>query len=302
MPRGDNMLSRLVAVIICVHLLACASVAGEPETSSISQETTQAQNGLATIPVLVLDRHGNPLTDLNQNELELYEGKEEQVIESLTRNPEAPVKIGFLIDRSKSLAGSLAGLKLRDDPNPAEGLLRTGDHAFVVMFTEIATRVCPLISDLGEINEAIHTGVTANPSGGVTSLYDAIFGACGELSTQSGRKAVVILSDMEDDASHHTREEATVLAQRSGIVIYPILLRESGPRSERVSRLIAGQTGGVPFAASGPKALKTAFRSIRADLDGTFIIAYRPKSQGRVSIKVRCTRKGVRIVAPDWRY
>ncbi len=79
------MLSRLVAMITCVHLLACASAAAVPETLSISQETTQAQNGLATIPVLVLDRHGDPLTDLNQNELELYEGKEEQVIESLSR-------------------------------------------------------------------------------------------------------------------------------------------------------------------------------------------------------------------------
>lgn len=305
--EGDNMLSRLAAMIICVHLLAFASVAGEPETSSISQGTTQAQNGLATIPVLVLDRHRNPLTDLNQNELELYEGKEEQVIESLSRDREAPATIGFLIDQSNSVRGSFPQLRLRDDPNPAEGLLRTGDHAFVAMFAERSTLVCPLISDLGEINKAIHSVMTAHPPGGATSLYDAIFWACGELSTQSGRKALIILSDMQDSSSQHTREEATALAQRSGTVVYPIRAGTSPGaawefRRERVCQLIASGTGGVPFAVYPNEALSAAFRRIRADLDSTYVIAYRPKSQGRVSIKIRCTRKGVRIVAPDWRY
>jgi Ca-activated chloride channel family protein len=300
------MLSKPAALFTCVCLSTLVSVAA-PETSSNLQGMTQDPKGLATLPVLVLDRQGNPLTDLNKNELELYEGKEEQVIETLSRNPGAPLKLGVLIDRSKSATGSLLRLKLLDDPNPAEGLLRTGDYALVAMFTEITTSVCPLTKDPGVINKAIHTGVTVNPPGADTSLYDAIFGACGMLSSQSDRKAIIILSDMEDNSSHHTREEATALAQRSGIIVYPVRVGSSAgaageSRREEVCRLIARGTGGVPFAAFEPKALKAAFRSIRADLDGTYIIACQPKSQGSASIKVRCTRKGVKIIAPDRRH
>jgi hypothetical protein len=265
------MLSKPAALFTCVCLSTLVSVAA-PETSSNLQGMTQDQKGLATLPVLVLDRQGNPLTDLNKNELELYEGKEEQVIETLSRNPGAPLKLGVLIDRSKSATGSLLRLKLLDDPNPAEGLLRTGDYALVAMFTEITTSVCPLTKDPGVIN-----------------------------------KAIIILSDMEDNSSHHTREEATALAQRSGIIVYPVRVGSSAgaageSRREEVCRLIARGTGGVPFAAFEPKALKAAFRSIRADLDGTYIIACQPKSQGSASIKVRCTRKGVKIIAPDRRH
>ncbi len=95
------MFSRRAAIIVCVYLsLSGAALAQAPVT-------TQRQDGIANLPVLVLDRDGKPLTDLNQNELELYEGKEERPIESISRTPEVPAKIGFLIDISNSAVGSL---------------------------------------------------------------------------------------------------------------------------------------------------------------------------------------------------
>ena len=118
----------------------------------------------------------------------------------------------------------------------------------------------------------------------------------------SGLKALIVLSDMRDNGSHHTREEATSQAQRSAIVIYPILLGEVQARNGEVAKLFAGQTGGVPFLIEKGKALKEAFGSIRADLDHTYMVAYRPKLKGPNPIKFRCTRKGTRIFAPDRRF
>jgi hypothetical protein len=107
---------------------------------------------------------------------------------------------------------------------------------------------------------------------------------------------------MQDNASYHTPEEAAALAQRSETIIYPILLGEVRTRSEQAANLIASQTGGVPFFVNTGRALKDAFRSIRADLESTYIIAYRPGSQGPAAVKVRCTRRGTKIFAPERRY
>jgi VWFA-related protein len=135
-----------------------------------------------------------------------------------------------------------------------------------------------------------------------------MFWACAEeLSTRSGHQALIILSDMLDNTSNHTREEVLAEAQPSGIVIYPVLLRDTGPggeqsRGERVAKSFADETGGVSFAVHKPEDLKEALRLVRTDLDNTYVIAYRPKSHGPASVKVQCTRKGVKIIAPERRY
>jgi len=107
---------------------------------------------------------------------------------------------------------------------------------------------------------------------------------------------------MQDNTSDHTRDEVLTHAQRSGIVVYPIPLRETSSWAERVVQSLADETGGLPFMVYKPEALEQTLRAIRGDLDSTYVLAYRPKSQGPASVKIRCTRKGVKIVAPDRRY
>jgi VWFA-related protein len=268
----------------------------------------QDQNPLVTLPVLVRDRDRRPVTDLTKSELELFEGKEEQSIESLTITPAAPAKIGFLIDISPSNAPSLRALKLPEGTELAGGLLRAGDLAFVVGFARDGSLLSPLTSDLGRIEKALHSAFNTQPRSGGTSLYDAIFWACTEeLSGRSGHQALVIFSDMLDNASNHTREEVLAAAQPSGIVIYPVLLGETGSvglqtRGERVAKLLADETGGVPFAVHKLEDLKETLRLIRVYLDNTYFITYRPKAHGPGSVKVQCIRKGVKIIAPDRRY
>jgi VWFA-related protein len=283
-------------------------VPSKVEASSSAQEVTVDQNAVATLPVLVLDRDLRPITDLTAKELALYEGKEEQSIESLTRSPAAPAKFGFLIDISQSQASSLRALKLRDATGLAAEVLRTGDLAFVAAFARSGSLLSPLTSDFARIEEALHSAFNTQPRSGGTSLYDTIFWACTEeLSTRSGHQALVVFSDMRDNASNHTREEVLAAAQPSGIVIYPVLLPgtipgEEGSRGERVAKLLADETGGAPFAVHKPDDLKQALKLVRADLDNTYVIAYRPKSHEPGSVKVQCTRKGVKIIAPDRRY
>jgi VWFA-related protein len=263
---------------------------------------------VATLPVLVLDRDLRPITNLTQSELELYEGKEEQSIESISRSPQAPAKIGFLVDISASTAASLRALRPHDATGLATEVLRAGDSAFVEAFAQSGSLLSPLTSDFGRIENALASAFNAPAGRGTTSLYDAIFWACSEeLSTRSGHQALVVISDMLDNTSNHTREEVLAQAQPLGIVIYPVLSSEirranEGSLGERVAKILADETGGVSFALHKAEDLKVVLRLIRSDLDNTYVLSYRPKSGGPASVKIRCTRKGAKVIAPDRRY
>jgi VWFA-related protein len=294
---------------MCAQLsVPAVAVVVKAEAPISSQEATHDQTPVATLPVLVLDRDSRPVTDLTQNELELYEGKEEQSIESITRSPAAPAKIGFLIDISRSQTSTLRALALQHTTGLAAEVLRAGDFAFVVAFAKDGSLLSPLTSDLGQIEKALASGFNTETRPGGTSLYDAIFWACTqELSARAGHEALIIFSNMVDNASHHTYEEALAQAQRSGAAIYAVILGETGSsgfqsRVERFAKLLADRTGGVCFTIHKPDRLRETLRDIGTDLDDTYVVAYRPKSHGPASVKIRCTRKGVKIIAPDRRY
>jgi len=302
------MLTRRLGVTVCAPPLLFAVALLHAETVNPPQEAPQHQNEAVSLPVLVLDRDRRPVIDLKPNELELHEGKEEQAIESISRSPSAPANIGFLVDISASTAPSLRALKLDDATGLAGEVLRTGDSAFVEAFARRGSLLSPLTSDFQEIEKALASAFNAPAGRGTTSLFDAVFQACSEeLPKRSGRQALLIFSDMMDNTSNHTLQEVLAQAQPLGVVIYPVLLPETrrageGSLGERVAGILADETGGVPFAVHKSADLKVVLSLIRADLDNTYVISYRPKSSGPVSVKVRCTRKGVKIIAPDRRY
>ena len=301
------MKSGWMVMIICAQLLA-GTLLLECNGRSSSRRVAPSQDAVVTLPVLALDGDGSPVTDLTQNDLKLYEGGKERPIELLARDPALPVRAGFLLDMSRSDSNSV---KLLEGANIAAPLLRTGDSGFVAAFAERGALMCPLSSDLGRIQEAINCGFDPQSLGVGTALYDAIFYACSEkLSLRSGHQALIVFSDMGDNASLHTPEAALAEAQRTRNAIYPIVLRDIfssrddhfSSAGERAAHTLASETGGVCFRASTVVAAQGALRLIRIYLDNTYMIKYAPALLRVASIKVRCSRKGIRVVVPSRRF
>jgi hypothetical protein len=181
--------------------------------------------------------------------------------------------------------------------------LRSGDAAFVATFVERVSDVLHLTSNALEVEQALHQVLSAPAPPGGTAVYDAIHWACQAPSeARFGRNALIIMSDMIDNMSYHTRDEAIESAQRAGIVIFPIILGETSSRGWDVARSIAKDTGGLASASPNLEALQNLMGRIRFDLASLYLIAYRRNSNRSTSLKVICARPGVKVFAPKRRY
>jgi VWFA-related protein len=119
--------------------------------------------------------------------------------------------------------------------------------------------------------------------GGGTALHDAVMVACEKLSKApvrgSARRAIILLSDGDDNQSRHTREEAIEAAQRAAVIIYVIDtdVTESNKKGDKVLMRYAEATGGRVFFPQRMEEVASAFTEIQDELRSQYVIAYKPE-------------------------
>jgi len=148
-------------------------------------------------------------------------------------------------------------------------------------------------------------------AGGGTAMYDALYFACRDKlmkQEQTGpvRRAIILLSDGEDNLSHVTREEAIDMATRADVIVYTISTNISGMKGkgDKTLERIAEATGGRSFFPFQMRDVSDSFLSIQEELRSQYAVAYKPAdfvADGRYrsidimaldrNLKVR-TRKG----------
>jgi len=263
---------------------------GESEAAPIRAEVTRV-NMLFT----VTDKKGRFVTDLGKDEFKVFENKKPQKILEFASESDLPLRLAILIDTSNS---SRDRFKFQQEAatNFIDSGMREQDKAIVVSFDTAAELVADLTNDTGKLEKAVRG---LRPGGG-TSLYDAIYFACMEKLMQDQplykfRRAMVILSDGEDNESRYSREQALEMAQRADSVIYTISTNISHIETDgdKVMRYFAQQTGGVAFFPFQAKDLNQSFENIANELRHQYNLFYRPeplKTDGQyhpVEIKVR---------------
>ncbi|MBZ5583754.1 MAG: VWA domain-containing protein [Acidobacteriia bacterium] len=228
----------------------------------------------------VTDKKGRFVTDLNKDDFEIVESKRRQAVMEFSAESDLPLRLGILIDTSNSIRERFhfeqeAAIQFIDTV-----VHRGVDKALVVSFDTSAELRSDLVDDPARVDDSIRD---LRPGGG-TALYDAIYYACRDKLAQDQpkhkfRRAIVVLSDGEDNQSHYTRDQALEMAQRAEVVIYAIStnITRTETAGDKVLKYLTYETGGVSYFPFKVEDLAQAFENIANELRHQYNIAYRPE-------------------------
>lgn len=296
-----------------------AYVASSSSALSSSNSADDPQDAILTIRkrvdevnvlFIATDKHGKFVRNLTQSDFSfLDDHKPVQSIVNFRRETDLPLKMGLLIDVSGSVH---TRFDFEQDAATSflQHVLRRGfDKAFVMGFN--GSRV--LSQDFTDNISDLSRGVRSLHEGGGTALYDAIYNACRdkllkEQSDRPQRKALIILSDGDDNQSDASLSQAVEMAQRAEVIIYAISTDDSGLilRGDKNLERLANATGGRAFFPFKMKDIKNSFAAIEDELRSQYVVSYHPPdfdADGRYrSIEISALKKDLQVRARQGYY
>jgi VWFA-related protein len=238
-----------------------------------SDTTISVDSDLVLIPVTVTDGSGRVVAGLEKEHFTLFENSTQQSITHFA-SEDAPVSIGIVFDASDSMAPRLH--KALESLNALLNNANPADEFFLVRFSTQATLVAPMAKGTDEIRQA----VSMLQVGGSTALLDGVRLAMTEMHhAHYVRKAIIIISDGEDNCSHWSVRELKEWVREQDVLIYAIGI--TGPADALNSGAallteIANQTGGRMFQVNKLKQLPDIAATIGGWLRKQYILGYVP--------------------------
>jgi VWFA-related protein len=244
-----------------------------------SDAVITVHSDLVLIPVTVTDHKGNNVAGLEKEHFKLFEDTTEQQIVHFAAE-DAPASIGIVFDTSGSMELKLG--KAREAVNTLLDNAHPDDEFFFVKFNTEARLTVPMTNRVEDIRSQVRELRTR----GTTALLDAVRLAIAEMGrARNMRKAIVIISDGDDNASHWSVPELKTAVREHDIVMYTIGIRSPGERSEcqgahlcgaALLRDIAGQTGGRSFEVAKIQQLPDIASKIGGWLRNQYVLGYVP--------------------------
>jgi VWFA-related protein len=283
-------------------------------TPASTLESDQGQDSILTIKkrvdevnvlFIATDKHGKFVRNLAQTDFAILDDhKPPQTIIAFRREVDLPLELGFLVDMSGSVHSRFefeqdASVRfLHDVVRPAF------DRAFVMGFNAHAQ----LTQDFTDNAALLSQGVQRLHSGGGTALYDAIYHACRDKLLKDRpdhpvRRAIIVVSDGEDNQSEFSQAQAIEMAQRAEVIIYAISTDDSGLilRGDKILQTLADATGGRAFFPYKMKDVTRSFSAIEDELRSQYVVSYKPAdfdADGRFrSIEITALKKDLQVRA-----
>jgi VWFA-related protein len=303
-------LAAMAALGAAAYGQQAAPVAQKPDEIVENDPRTRIILDVTRVNMLftVTDKKGRFVTDLAKDDFAVLENKKPQAISEFTAETDLPLRLGILIDTSNSIRD-----RFKFEQEAAVSFIQSvihkdHDKAMVVSFDTSTELVADLVDDIEKLESAVRG---LRPGGG-TALYDAIYFACRDKLSKDQprhkfRRAIVIVSDGDDNQSQVTRDQALEMAQKADVVIYAISTNISHNETDgdKVLKYLTSETGGQSFFPFKVEDLEQSFENIANELRHQYNIFYRPdplktdgmyhsvelKVKGRKDLIVRC-RKG----------
>ncbi len=320
-----NLPARIfLAILVALTLLASATaplhaqLAPSPDAAPISNApppkpesddepltTLKVDVNLVSLYFTVKDKSGMLIPHLSKDDCSVAEDKELQKLKNFQAEANQPLTLGILLDTSGSQQEVLP-LEQDFGSQFLSRVLKSKDEAFLISFDvdvdmlqdyTNSPRQLERAMRKAEINTAGGNGAAGIPGAGTgpvpihgdpkgTLLYDAVYLASNEkLSKETGRKAIIILSDGQDQGSRVKIAAAIEAAQKANVIIYGILIADRGAyggfsfgySGDYAMKKMAEETGGrlIDVGNNGKK-LEAAFRQIEDELRTQYVASYTP--------------------------
>jgi Ca-activated chloride channel family protein len=253
----------------------------------------------------IMDKNNHFVSGLEQSRFRVFENGVEQKIESFAQE-DVPVSMGIVLDLSGSMRGKIeqvnrAALAFLQAGNP-------GDEFFLIGFNDDVELLQDYTGDIDEISDAMENTVVV----GKTLLYDAIY--LGVEKAQSGarsKKALVVITDGNDDTSYFSLKELIAKIQESNVQVFCVGLLDERPKRNIFGRWadaeakkyhdalvgISEGTGGKAFFPQETAEIRDAVNEIARDLRGQYSIGYFSSNTARDgafrTVKIEMTGKKI---------
>ncbi len=229
----------------------------------------------------VTDRHGNFVPNLKQSDFALLDDQKAPArISSFTQLTNLPLRVGIVIDASTSIRSRFQFEQQASNEFLLQVLRSRRDRAFVMGFDSTPT----LLQDWTGNIDALQTAVSKLRPGGGTALFDAVYTACrdkllnSERFQEPVRRALVVISDGNDNQSRAYAEDAIKECQRAETIIYAISTNwtPSRGKGDDVLQKMAKATGGRAFFPPSVEEMGIGFQSIEDELRSQYDLTYTP--------------------------
>jgi Ca-activated chloride channel family protein len=306
--RGNGLLyiaMRCPALLLALLAVVC-----------FSQEPVRVKVNLVSVSFSVRDSRGALVENLTKDDFEVFEDAVPQRIAFFSRSSDVPLTLGLLVDASGS-QGHFSRQHKHDLEVFLKDVLGQKDRAFMLCFGNHLRLVTDFTQSSGQILDGLNRyqhdvgkfleiGPKESREQG-TAFYDSIFYSVTEkLADESGRRALLIFSDGEDNSSSHDMMTTIEAAQSANVTLFPIRYteNESSKLNARnkygisVMDRIAKETGGTAFDARAVDP-HTYFHQIGEELRASYDLAYYPsnpiKDDTFRKIVIRCKQNGLTL-------
>ena len=272
--------------ILSFVLSASALIAQQPEPSATPPDgpdpTTnplRIPTDLITLTATVTDVYGRYVSGLSKNSFVIYDNNQEQEI-TFFSDSDAPVSLGILFDVSGSMGGDKI-LKARTALSRFINLSHPSDEYFLIAFNSRAQLLLDRTRDADAVLQKL---TLVNPKNN-TALYDAVYLGIERVTRGTHqKKAILIISDGQDNSSRYNFGEVRRLMKESDVVTYAVGILGGGDMGSQVGMQgqafldeLTSVTGGKSFYPSSDIEMDEIFERIALELRHQYSIGYTPK-------------------------
>jgi Ca-activated chloride channel family protein len=320
MTLFTNRLVHQLLFAFCCFVSAAGIVVAQQQKPKASPTPPNDQESITTfirrvrLPITVVDKKGQFVPGLTQNDFLVFEDKLPVQIETFSDDlgETLPLYVAVLMDTSPSTAG-----KLKFEQESAMNFIQTvvrprRDRVLFATFDHQIELKQDFTDKLDLLDRAVF-GV--KKLGTQTALYDAIWQFCDEkLRSVSGRRVLVVITDGEDTYSRADLRDAIDIAQRTETTIYVISTKaglsgtvpgvrvgEVKDKADNILVKLAEETGGVAFFTGDMLSLERSFTRINKELRAQYLVTYKPANDRydgsfrRIDVKLASSQGGLKV-------